>query len=86
MGVHQGRVKGAGLSVTNEDEVATLELSGEVFKVLEEIAVARNVDVAEALKQALATELFIIRQAPNGSKIVIQRPDSSVHEFAVNGG
>ena len=63
-------------------ETITITLSDEVYAALKEIADLRGVGLDEALKEALASERFILQEHKNGSKILVRRSDASVHKFS----
>lgn len=69
---------------TRPDESITLFLSREVYDALKEIADRRGVEIGEALKEAVGSDLFILREAANGSKILIKRPDASMQELVIS--
>lgn len=68
----------------NGSDPVTIEISGEAYDALEEIARRRGVGVVEALLDAIGSDLFMLRQRANGSKILIKRPDASVEELLVD--
>lgn len=59
------------------DEIVTVEISGEAFEALEEIARRRNLSIEAALLEAIGSDLFILRARANGSKIIIKRAGAS---------
>ena len=54
-------------------EGVQVELSQEVFDDLKELAARRGVSVEDALRDALASGVFILRETANGNKILIRR-------------
>src|SRR5437899_820479 len=68
-----------GLMQTEEtreaQEAVTVYLSEEALEALKEIAEKRGgIGLGEALKEAIGNDLFILREAANGSQILIRRP------------
>ncbi len=64
----------------------TIQLSQELYEALQEIARRRGVDVADAIRAAIGSDLFILRETANGSKILVKRSDASLNELVINGG
>ena len=67
-----------------EQSSVTVTLSDEAYQALKEIAEIRGISLGEALKFALSSELFILRAARDGSKILIQKPDDSVQRYVLS--
>jgi hypothetical protein len=67
--------------VAEESNEITVLLSPEVYQALQEIAERRGVSLDEALKEAIGSDLFLLKEHANGSKILIKRSDKSVREL-----
>jgi hypothetical protein len=62
----------------------SLRLSPEARKTLEEIAALRGgASLAEVVRRALGTELFLIREQNEGSRILLERPDKTVRQIVL---
>ena len=59
----------------------TVSLSPETVEKLEEIAEEKDITFTEALRLAIATENYIRKEIKNGSKVLIQRKDNSIHKI-----
>jgi hypothetical protein len=69
-------------AISVDDERITVYLSDEVYQALQEIAEKRGgISIENALKEAIGSDLFLLTEAENGSKILIKRPDRSVREL-----
>lgn len=62
----------------------SLRLSPEARKTLEEIAALRGgVPFGEVVRRALGTELFLIKEQREGSRILVESPDKSVRQIVL---
>jgi hypothetical protein len=58
----------------------TISLADDASQMLEYLADSQNVTQNEALRRAIATEVYIKRELADGSKILTQRPDGEIRE------
>lgn len=62
----------------------SLRLSPEARKTLEEIAALRGgVPFGEVVRRALGTELFLIKEDREGSRILVESPDKTVRQIVL---
>jgi hypothetical protein len=62
----------------------SLRLSPEARRTLEEISALRGgVSYAEVVRRALGTELYLIREQREGSRILIEAPDKTVRQIVL---
>jgi hypothetical protein len=60
----------------------SLRLSPEARKTLEELSALRGgVSLAEVVRRALGTELFLVKEQNEGSRILIENPDKTVRQI-----
>lgn len=65
----------------NSDRL-TLRLTSEARQTLQEIARLRGgVTLAEVVRRALGTELFMIKAEKEGSRILLESPDKTVRQI-----
>lgn len=58
----------------------SVNLSSDVYQALQEISKQRNVPMAQAIRQAIGTEKYLLDQRDKGSKILIKDKDRSMQE------
>jgi hypothetical protein len=62
----------------------SLRLSPEARQTLEDISALRGgVSYAEVVRRALGTELYLIREQREGSRILIEAPDKTVRQIVL---
>jgi predicted transcriptional regulator len=66
-----------------EKRKVTVNLSPEAVDALNEIADSRGVTLSEALRQAIASEKFLVDEVRKGSKILVERPDQGIREIVI---
>jgi hypothetical protein len=60
----------------------SLRLSPEARKTLEELSALRGgVSLAEVVRRALGTELFLVKEQKEGSRILIESPDKTLRQI-----
>ena len=60
----------------------SLRLSPEARKTLEELSALRGgASLAEVVRRALGTELFLVKEQKEGSRILIESPDKTVRQI-----
>jgi hypothetical protein len=67
-------------------EQLIVRLYSEALDTLKEIACLRGVDLQQALEEALGYDLFILKAAANGSRILVKNPDRSIEELLLAAG
>jgi len=73
-----------GLQEGTTPDRLSLRLSPEARKTLEEIAALRGgVTLAEVVRRALGTELFLIKEQQEGARILIENRDKTVRQIVL---
>jgi len=62
---------------------AIVELPQDAVDALETIAKRRRISLEDALLQAIADESLLDEEAAGGSKILIEKPDKTMHEIQI---
>jgi predicted transcriptional regulator len=58
----------------------SLVLSPEAEAFLQELATKRGMSIGEIVRRALSLDHYLHEQKEQGTKILLQRPDKSLHE------
>jgi hypothetical protein len=77
----KSRAKSKEKTKASELKRMTVALPPETAKMLELLSELQGVSQTEALKRAISTEAFIQREIKDGSKVLIQSPNSHLKEL-----
>lgn len=58
----------------------SVSLSADAAQLLEYLAQTQGITQNEALRKAIATEAYFLREMKEGSKVLLQKPDKEVRE------
>jgi ABC-type uncharacterized transport system substrate-binding protein len=59
----------------------TVSLSPDTVAKLQKIAEAKGITFTEALRQSVATEIYLQSEIENGGKILVQKKDNTLREI-----
>jgi hypothetical protein len=60
---------------------ASFNLPEDELEELREVAAARNLTVTQVLRQAIADELFLLRQVDENNKVLIETPQGDTRQM-----
>jgi hypothetical protein len=63
---------------------ASFNLPKDELEQLRQIAEERNITVTQALREALADQRFLLRQAEQNNKVLIEQPDGRLREVVLD--
>jgi hypothetical protein len=58
----------------------SIGLSGETVELLEFLADSQGISQTEAIRRAIATDVYFIKERLEGSKVLLQKPDKEIRE------
>lgn len=58
----------------------SISLSGDTAELLEFLAASQGISQNEAIRRAIATDVYFIKERQAGSKVLIQKPDKEIRE------
>jgi hypothetical protein len=58
----------------------SIGLSGETVELLKFLAQSQDISQNEALRRAIATDVYFLKERLEGSKILLQKPDKELRE------
>lgn len=58
----------------------SVSLSADAAQLLEYLAQTQGITQNEALRKAIATEAYLLKEMKEGSKILLQKPDKEIRE------
>lgn len=59
----------------------SISLDWETLEVLEVLANHQNISVSEAIKKAIATEVYLLKEREAGAKVLLHQKDKTWHEI-----
>ena len=65
---------------TSDVKRMSVSLSGDIARMLEFLAKSQGISQNEALRKAIATEAYLLRDRIEGTKVLLQHPDKEVRE------
>jgi Ribbon-helix-helix protein, copG family len=58
----------------------SISLSGDTAELLEFLAASQGISQNEAIRRAIATDVYFIKERQAGSKVLLQKPDKEIRE------
>jgi Ribbon-helix-helix protein, copG family len=58
----------------------SIGLSGETVELLEFLADSQGISQNEAIRRAIATDVYFLKERLEGSKVLLQKPDKEIRE------
>jgi hypothetical protein len=58
----------------------SISLSGDTAELLEFLAESQGISQNEAIRRAIATDVYFIKERLDGSRVLIQKPDKEIRE------
>ncbi|WP_027401581.1 ribbon-helix-helix protein, CopG family [Aphanizomenon flos-aquae] len=58
----------------------SVSLSDDIARLLEFLAESQGISQNEALRKAIATEAYLLKERQQGTKVLLQRPDKEIRE------
>ncbi len=58
----------------------SIGLSGETVELLEFLADTQGISQNEAIRRAIATDVYFLKERLEGSKVLLQKPDKEIRE------
>ncbi len=58
----------------------SIGLSGETVELLEFLADNQGISQNEAIRRAIATDVYFLKERLEGSKVLLQKPDKEIRE------
>jgi hypothetical protein len=58
----------------------SISLSGDTAELLEFLAESQGISQNEAIRRAIATEVYFTKERQDGSKVLLQKPDKEIRE------
>lgn len=58
----------------------SISLSGETIELLEFLAESQGISQNEAIRRAIATDVYFLKERLEGSKVLLQKPDKEIRE------
>jgi Ribbon-helix-helix protein, copG family len=58
----------------------SISLSGDTAELLEFLAASQGISQNEAIRRAIATDVYFIKERLDGSRVLIQKPDKEIRE------
>lgn len=58
----------------------SIGLSGETVELLEFLAQSQGISQNEAIRRAIATDVYFLKERLEGSKVLLQKPDKEIRE------
>ena len=65
---------------TSDVKRMSVSLSGDIARMLEFLAESQGISQNEALRKAIATEAYLLQERLQGTKVLLQHPDTQVRE------
>jgi hypothetical protein len=65
---------------SNNTKRMSISLSGDTVELLEFLADRQGISQTEAIRRAIATDVYFLKERLDGSKVLIQKPDKEVRE------
>lgn len=64
----------------NNTKRMSISLSGDIVELLEFLAERQGISQNEAIRRAIATDVYFLKERLEGAKILIQKPDKEIRE------
>jgi hypothetical protein len=58
----------------------SISLSGDTAELLEFLAESQGISQNEAIRRAIATDVYFTKERQDGSKVLLQKPDKEIRE------
>jgi Ribbon-helix-helix protein, copG family len=65
---------------TSSTKRMSIGLSGETVELLEFLAQSQGISQNEAIRRAIATDVYFLKERLEGSKVLLQKPDKEIRE------
>jgi hypothetical protein len=65
---------------TQSTKRMSIGLSGETVELLEFLADSQGISQNEAIRRAIATDVYFLKERLEGSKVLLQKPDKEIRE------
>jgi hypothetical protein len=67
-------------SVPNNSKRMSIGLSGDIVELLEFLAERQGISQNEAIRRAIATDYYFLKERLQGANVLIQKPDKEIRE------
>jgi hypothetical protein len=64
----------------NNTKRMSISLSGDIVELLELLAERQGITQNEAIRRAIATDVYFLKERLDGAKVLIQKPDKEIRE------
>ncbi len=64
----------------NNAKRMSISLSGDIVELLDFLAERQGISQTEAIRRAIATDVYFLKERIEGSQVLIQKPDKEVRE------
>ncbi len=58
----------------------SISLSGDTAELLEFLAESQGISQNEAIRRAIATDVYFVKERLDGSRVLLQKPDKEIRE------